>query len=197
MNRPNHKSARGRAGLAGVLGLLLALASACGPSSGPAEMPSGHGHIELGSTEPEAGTLAMEVPTDTIEVFEAAEVGGLTLWSSTDPAIAVLDEDEPDLGLYALPAGAPVSLELTAVAAGARFTWGEETIDTPGESIELGVAPFHDHGQWEVVLPEGVHDGEYDLSFRFTTTTPPYAPSRVATVTLLPTEGDHGHDEGE
>lgn len=183
-----------------AVGAALVLAGAgCGSSSNPTDMPSGHGHIEIGSSEPGGGSLAMEMPpSTTVEVFEAAQVGGLTLWSSTDPAIVALDRDEPELGLYALPAGAPVSLELTAVAAGARFSWGDTTIDAPGESVQLGLAPFHDHGQWELVLPQGVHEGEFDLSFRFTTTTPPYAASEVTTLKLVPSEGGgHGHHEGE
>jgi hypothetical protein len=185
-----------------VLALLAGLAVACGSDSNdfaftPEPTPRGHGHFEIGSTSAGGGALATEgIPFDgEFEVFESAEVGGLTLWAGTNPGIATLEEDEPEEGLYALPEGAPVSLEITALDAGVRFKYGDTTIDEVGESVLIGPAPFHNSGEWQVVLPEGVREGEYDLSFRFTTTTPPYAPSDETTVTLIPTEGGHGDDD--
>lgn len=180
-------------GLACGVALLSGLVAACGSDSNDLVPPSGHGHIEIGSTAPESGALAMELPFTTVEVTESAEVGSFTLWSSTDPAIATIEEDEPGEGLYQIADGVPVSLELTALDDGVRFTYGGVTLDQPGAAVVLGVAPFHDHGQWEVVLPQGVHEGEFDISFRFTS--PPFAPSEAATFTLVPTEGEPGHDD--
>jgi hypothetical protein len=193
------RSHRARQGLSqGALGVALALlsglAAACGSDSNDLAPPRGHGHIEIGSTAPEGGALEAELPFFDIEVTESAVIGGSTLWSGTNPGVATLEEEEQQEGFYALPEGAPVSLEITALDAGVRFKFGDTTIDEPGESVLIGPAPFHTSGEWQVVLPEGVHDGEYGLSFRFTTTTPPYAASEVANVILVPTEGGHDDD---
>lgn len=184
-------------------GLCLALVSsgliACGSDSNDLQPapPGGHGHIEIGSSSPGGGSILMELPSTTVHVTEGGTVGSLTLWSSSDPALATLEEDHPDDGLYALPEGAPVSLEVVALDGGVRFSYGDAILEEPGDSVELGLAPFHDHGLWEVVVPEGVHEGEFDLSFRLTTTTPPYAASEPATFTLVLTEGEHGDDHNE
>ena len=185
--------------IAGRAALVLAAlaAAGCGSDSDPVEMPRGHGHVEIGSSAVGGGTLALEIPFDgTIEVFESAEIGNVTLWSGTNPGIATVEPEDEKEGHYALPDGVPLSLEITALDAGVRFKWGETTIEEPGESVLLGTSPFHSSGEWQVVLPQGLQEGEYDLSFRITTTTPPFAASEVSTVTLIPTEGGHGHDEG-
>jgi hypothetical protein len=191
---------RARSGLhhfavASGIALLSGLAAACGSDSNDLDPtpPRGHGHIEIGSSSPESGALAMELPFTTVEVTESAEVGDLTLWADSNPGVATIEEEEH--GLYPLPEGVPVSLEITALDEGVRFKFGDTTIDEVGESVLIGPAPFHTSGEWQVVLPQGVHDGEYALSFRFTTTTPPYAPSEESTLLLIPTEGGHGDDD--
>jgi hypothetical protein len=182
-----------------ALATLAALTGACSDGSdiviGPD--PPGHAHIEVGTSEPGAGTITMKLPGDTVEVFESAEVGSFTLWSSTAPAIFSLEEDEPDEGLYAFPEGVPLSLELTALDAGVRVQYGETILEEPGDSVLIDNTPFHTHWEWQLVLPQGTHDGEYGLSFRITTTTPPFLDSEVATVALTPTEGSGHHEEGE
>jgi hypothetical protein len=190
---------RSRTGLScGAVGVALALLSgltaACGSDSNDLVPPRGHGHIEIGSTAEGGGALEAELPFFDIEVTEGAAVGDLTLWSGTNPGVATLEEEDAREGFYALPDGTPVSLEITALDAGVRFKFGDTTIDSPGESVLIGPAPFHTSGEWQVVLPEGVSGGEYGLSFRFTTTQPPYAASEVSNVILVPTEGGHGDD---
>jgi len=188
-----------RAALGAGIGLLAGLVAACGSDSNdfkpePTSTPRGHGHIEIGSSAPDGGSLAFEVPFNDVEVFESATIGGLTVWSGPNPGLATAEEGENE-ALFALPEGVPVSLEITALDAGVRFQFGDTTVDEVGQSVLIGPAPFHTSGEWQVVLPEGVHGGEYDLSFRFTTTTPPYAPSEETTLTLFPTEGGHDDDD--
>ena len=97
------------------------------------DMPSGHGHIEIGSTVDGSGPLGFVAPhSHDVEVSESAQIGSLTLWSSPFPALNTLEEEEE--GLYILAEGTPVSLELTAVDAGARFTFEGTTIDAPGSA---------------------------------------------------------------
>jgi hypothetical protein len=196
MDRSNRRARAGLPRLARATGLALlsGLAAACGSDSNDLPPPRGHGHIEIGSTTAGGGSLDAELPFTTVEVTESAAVGDLVLWADSNPGVATLEEDEPDEGLYALPEGVPVSLEITALDEGVRFKFGDTTIDEVGESVLIGPAPFHTSGEWQVVLPEGVHSGEYELSFRFTTTTPPYAPSEESTLLLIPTEGGHGDD---
>jgi hypothetical protein len=196
MDRSLPRAASGlSSGALGVaLALLSGLAAACGSDSNDYVPPRGHGHIEIGSTAPGGGSLEAELPFFDIEVTESAVIGDLTLWSGTNPGVATLEAEEEREGFYALPDGVPLSLEITALDAGVRFKFGDTTIDEPGQSVLIGPAPFHTSGEWQVVLPEGVHGGEYGLSFRFTTTQPPYAASEVSNVILVPTEG--GHDDG-
>lgn len=181
-----------------ALAALAALTAACSDDDDiiiPPDPPA-HGHIEIGSSDPGGGQLTLELPSDTVEVTASADVGDFTLWSSTAPAIFSLEEDERDHGLYALPEGMPLSLELTALDAGVRIQYGETILEQPGDSVLIDNTPFHTHWEWQLVLPQGTHDGEYGLSFRITTTTPPYLDSEVATVALTPTEGG-GHDDGD
>ncbi|MBM4267701.1 MAG: hypothetical protein FJ144_14000 [Deltaproteobacteria bacterium] len=176
------------------VGLLGLGAIGCGGDDPGAESPSGHGHIEIGSTNQGSGDINFTLPFTTVEVTEGEQVGSLVLWSGTNPALATVDEDDRGEHLYVLDEGVPISLELTAIDAGVRFQFDETTIDAPGESVEIGPAPFHTSGQWQVVLPEGVDSGEYNLSFRLTAGTT-YAASQEATLTLVPSESHHGEDD--
>jgi hypothetical protein len=197
----NARSLHTRRGTARLLvacasfGLLGLGAIGCGGDDPGADTPSGHGHIEIGSTNRGSGDLNMSLPFTTVEVTEGEQVGSLVLWSDTNPGLATVEEDVRAESLYVLDEGVPISLELTAIDAGVRFQFDETTIDAPGESVEIGPVPFHTSGQWQVVLPEGVDSGEYKLSFRLTAGTT-YAPSQEATLTLVPSEGHHGEDDG-
>lgn len=180
------------------LGLAL-LAPACAPS--PDNFPDDeHLDIAIASTNPGGGALVADYDFEKlIEVTQSASIGGFTLWSGTDPGIGMLDEDEPDRGLYVLDDGVTVSMELVASEGGARFKFGELTIEEPGDSLLLGTTPeLHGHGEWQLVLPSETTSGRYELSFKLTTTSPDYADSQTTTVTLVPASGDgHEHDDDE
>jgi hypothetical protein len=65
-----------RAALGVGIGLLAGLVAACGSDSNdikpePTSTPSGHGHIEIGSSAPDGGSLAFEVPLGDVEVPRA------------------------------------------------------------------------------------------------------------------------------
>ena len=181
---------------AALASLALVAALGCGPS--PDNFPDEHVDIAIASDESGGGSLAADYDFDEpIEVFESAMIGGFTLWSGADPGFEMLESDEPDEGFYALEDGVTVSLEIVALDPAAQFKFGEVTLDEPGDSVVLGTTPeLHGHGEWQLVLPEGVDTGSYELSFRFTTTSAQYSASPSATVTITPTEGeDHDHDE--
>ncbi|MBM4269717.1 MAG: hypothetical protein FJ144_24470 [Deltaproteobacteria bacterium] len=188
-----------RRGLAPCI-LALALA-ACGSPSPVETNADGHVDILIASDEPGAGGLAIDYDfTTPIEVFESASIGGMTLWSGADPGLMQLFSDEPDEGFYVLDDDVTVSLEIVALDPAAKFKFGGVTLDEPGDSVVLGTTPrLHGHGEWQLVLPEDVHEGAYELSFRVTTESETYADSATTTAILAPVEGeeDHEHEEEE
>ena len=198
--RRNASTMRGTLVTALLLSLSLALA-ACGDPE-PVEEDLSHIDLKIGSSEPGGGALVMDYDFSLpFEVFESTAIGGFTLWSGSDPGFVQLDFDEPGEGIYALPEGVTVSLEVTALEDGTQFQFAGATLNEVGESVPLGTTPYiHAHGEWQVILPDGVEDGEYTLSFRFVTDDG-YDPSETETAVMTPIMGSHDdhddHDHGD
>jgi hypothetical protein len=164
---------------------LIGAAAACGPS--PDNFPDeGHFDILLASTEEGGGALAADFDfSEDISVFESANLGGLTLYASTEPGFMLLDEDEPDESVFVLEDGVEVSLEVVSLDSGARFKFGEVTLDEVGDSVVLGTTPeLHEHPEWQVVVPEGVTEGDFSFAFKLTTDSSVYQESETITATL-------------
>ncbi len=139
----------------------------------------------LGSTARGGGALALIYDfTDTVAVTPDVTLGSMTLYSSLFPGIEWLQADQAPL--YALPVGTPFSLQIVSIDPGAEVKIGSTTLTMAGQSAFVAnttnVPGDHFHPQWELLLPTGVM-GDYSVSFRLTTTSPPYASS--ATYTLL------------
>lgn len=183
-------------GIAAVLAL-----SGCGPS--PDNFPpDDHVDVLVAATGAGAGDLALDYHADEpVPVFFSASLGGLDLYTASDPGFAALEEDEPDEGLFVVAEDVEVTLELTALDEGVRLKVGEVTLDEVGDAAVLGTTPeIHTHGEWQVVVPQGVTSREYALSFRLTTTADDYGSSDELTIVLAlsqedPDEHEHEHED--
>lgn len=148
--------------------------------------PDDHLDVLLASTAPGGGALALDYDfAAPIPVFASAGLGGFALYSASDPGFAPLESDEPEHASYAIEPGVAVTFEVTALDEGVRVKFGSVTLDEVGDTVVLGITPeVHTHGEWQVVVPEGVHEGDYAISFRVTGDSPRYAPSAPVTVVL-------------
>ena len=189
---------RVRGAVSKLVGTVAALAvlAGCGPS--PDDFPADdHLDVLVAATGEGTGDLAADYHSDEpIPVFLSASLGGFDLYSASDPGFALLEEEEPDEGLFVVADDVEVALEITALDEGVRLKVGEVTLDEVGDSAVLGTTPeVHTHGEWQVVVPTGISAGTYALSFRFTTSAPEYGPSETITVVLELSQGDPEAEE--
>lgn len=145
------------------------------------------GDMLIASTASGGGTLALRwdfgAPVRTTLSFAGPTSA---LFTSTDPGWDLLVA--PGDGLFPLPPGVPVTVEITAIDPDVSLKVGPVTLDAPGESRLLGTAPaVHIHPSWQLVLPTDA-TGTRSMSFRLTTTSPGFgaSPAYTATVTNLP-----------
>ena len=144
------------------------------------------------STEPGGGSL---VPAEydfdeKIQVRDSLPFcpGGRCFYSRTDPGFRTPSGNRPTDGLYTLAPGTPVRFEIVALDAGVSFKVGAGVLKASGESTSLGTAlAMHVHPEYQLEAAEGVV-GDFNLSFRLTTTSPQYSASQVRSFTL--TNGD-------
>lgn len=143
----------------------------------PASVRAQHeGDIFIRSTEPGGGVLATAFDFGPpIPVFESLCVGGFCVYSSTDPGF--ISPESGSAGLHALDDGTPVNMEIVSIDDAASVKIGTAVIDAPGESAALGTAlALHRHPSWQVQVPEGTL-GEFEIVFKFTTTSGRYGES--------------------
>ena len=142
----------------------------------------------LGSTAANAGALGLSYDFTALNVVTSTvSLGGLTLYTSVFPGFEWLQDDAPDLGLFALKNGTPFSMQIVSITAGASIKFGSVTLKAPGDSTVVGtttrVPGDHVHPEWQLLLPDGV-TGEYTVSFKVTTTARAYSESPVYTLVL-------------
>ena len=153
--------------------------------------------ILVGATAPDGGALVVDYDfSEPFEVYESTIVGGFVLWSGSDPGFGLIEFEEPEEGVFPMVSDVEISFEITELDSGVQFQFGDATLDEVGESVVLGnSSDLHGHGEWQVILPEGVESGEYILGFRLVADRI-YAPSEAVEALLVPIEGDeHGHDD--
>lgn len=114
--------------------------------------------------------------------------GGQCFFSSTDPGFRTPSGSQPAQGLHALAPGTPVTFEIVGIDAGVSIKWDASVLDAVGESTRIGSAPsVHVHPEYQLQVSSGVI-GDFNLSFRLTTTSQQYEDSGVVNLTL--TNGD-------
>lgn len=174
-----------RVGRAACVGAVLLGVAGCGPSADNFP-PDEHFDVLIAATGEGGGDLAVDYDFDEpIPVFFSATLGGLDLYSASDPGFAPLEADEPDEGFYVVEDGVEISLEITALGEGVRIKFGSVTLDEVGDTAVIGTTPeVHTHGEWQVVVPEGVATGSFAVSFRLTTDSPSYGPSEPVSAVL-------------
>jgi hypothetical protein len=113
--------------------------------------------------------------------------GGTCRYVSTNPGFRTPQEDQPPR--FALDQGVPIALEIVALDAGVSVKIGSSILNAPGTRAMLGTAPsLHVHPEWQLVIPEGER-GDYEVSFRLTSGTASYDPSRAYSLTLTNATG--------
>jgi hypothetical protein len=149
------------------------------------------GDLLIGSTARGGGALAIAFDsTAIVRVSLSESLGGLSLYTATDPGFDALGADEPGAALFALRPGTEVWVELVAVNDTALKLHGR-SLSAAGDRILLGTqgatppADPHHHPEFQLVVaaPPG-RFGEGTVSFRLTTTSLRYGPSADHTLRL-------------
>jgi hypothetical protein len=137
----------------------------------------------LGSTAANGGALGLSYDFATLNpVTSTVSIGGLTLSTSVFPGFEWLQEDAPDLDLFALKSGTPFSMQVVSIDAGLSIKFGSVTLKAAGDSTVVGtttrIPGDHVHPEWQLLLPDGV-TGTYRVSFRVTTSARGFSQSPV------------------
>lgn len=147
----------------------------------------GHDHMAIGSTERGAGELTAEwdFAGKKVQLFRSFCAAGECFYSSINPAFLAPETDEdPDDDFYVLNHGTQLGIEIIAADAAVTLNVNGIRLRRPGDSARLGITPgVHVHPSWQVQVPESER-GDYRLSFKLTTTTPPYRDSQPFTSVL-------------
>lgn len=146
------------------------------------------GDMLIGSTVNNGGALAMQFDfTPKIQLAPSVTIAGTTVYTTTDPGFDAILADAG--GFFVLNNNTQVSVQLVSFDAGASVKVRSTVLDTASESAVLGTytnaAPdgLHHHPTWTLTLPNGVY-GDYDLTFRLTTTSGSYTTSQTYAVVL-------------
>lgn len=141
--------------------------------------------ILIGSTQAGSGALAAHGNLhEPVSVELSAEIGDVRLYSSSDPGFASVGV--PTEGLFPLPRGARVQLQIVSAEEGAQIRIGETVLAEAGDVGDLGVVPIHKHAEWQLVLPAAQEPEPRRIRFVLTTSAPGYSPSEVYTMVLQP-----------
>ena len=140
----------------------------------------------LGSTAANGGALGLSYDFSTLNsVTPTVSIGGLTLSTSVFPGFEWLQEDAPDLDLFALKSGTPFSMQVVSIDAGLSIKFGSVTLKAAGDSTVVGtttrIPGDHVHPEWQLLLPDAV-TGTYRVSFRVTTSARGFSQSPVYTL---------------
>lgn len=153
-----------------------------------------HAHGELmriGSSQDRGGQLVVATDFDfsaRVVVTPLIRLGGQTFYTNIIPSFTwvLAPSTSPPPTTHSLRSGTQVRFQLVAIAAGASVKLSGSTLDVPGESALIGAASdsdAHFHPEWALTLPDDVV-GEYQLSFKLTTSSASYGESPTYTLTL-------------
>lgn len=169
-----------------VAGLLVVLAVLPRPVQA-------HGAVmRLGSSHERAGQLIVVPDFDfgqSVTLTASIVVGGFVFYTDLIPSFAWVIEPEPAANpvVYPLRARTQVSFELVSITEGAAVRINGVRLASPGRTAPIGEVSFdpeaHVHPEWQFTLPEG-KVGDFEISFRLTTTARDYTASAVYRLTL-------------
>lgn len=169
--------------------------------AGREEHQDEHREIAVAAAQAGGGALVLHPEFDTTETIPVPFAdclggsddectGGTEVFTSVNPGISPLSASEPEESLYALPAGTPVTLEITAIDGGLTLRLGDTTLDEVGDTVLLGTTPdFHADITTQLALPAGTEPRDYAVSFKITTTAEGYTSSSTLTLIFAPEHG--------
>ncbi|MGB0716220.1 MAG: hypothetical protein ACPGXK_10100 [Phycisphaerae bacterium] len=147
-----------------------------------------HGHggdVEVGVN----AANAIELEFDADVAAELPPVNGPLLFgcSLDDPGFFAIEEDEPEEGLFAIPAGVEIVFTLVSLDPGLRiFSPGFGTeLTSPGDSFSLGAVPFDTHPTWLIDETHPAFDEEGVFSATFNLSAPGGEVDPSENVTML------------
>ncbi|GIW43096.1 MAG: hypothetical protein KatS3mg077_0378 [Candidatus Binatia bacterium] len=162
----------------------------------PTVRPAGHDHIVIGSHHAGGGELVahFDFKGSAAELHEKQCVGGsgdtcaggLIVYSGTSPAFESVAGDAAEEHLQPLLQGTAVEIEIVDISPNVQVQFDSAILDRAGARTTLGVAPFHVHGSWQLVLPFDADPGSVSafVSFRFLPVGRTYEPSMPYTLEL-------------
>ncbi len=156
--------------------------------------PAAGQHEDLSIYSSQAGGGALVADYDFSDKIEVSDrlgfpVGGMRFYSSANPGYRSPSSNNPGEGLFAVTPGTSISFEIVALDAGVSVKWGSTVIDAPGESATIGTVDLHEHPEYQLSAPDGT-TGDYNLSFRLTTSASGYSDSSVYSFVLTNADED-------
>ncbi len=137
------------------------------------------GDILVGSSTSGGGALAAKFDFDEKIVATASVLPGF--FTTTEPGFDAITS--AGSGHFPLANGTTVSIEITALDAGAQMQIEGTTLDGPGDRAVIGTMPdLHLHPQWQLLLDEGV-SGDFTIAFRLSASGYESSPVYEATIT--------------
>lgn len=133
-----------------------------------------HSIMLVGSTGEDAGALTV----DQVPVAFVAESaclggsgddceGGVVVYTGTSPGFDDLGADDPNQPIYVLPEEIEVSIEITAVEAGASVLISGVVLDEVGETAVVNTTGhLHNHPTWTLTAPAGEVPADKQITFR-------------------------------
>lgn len=194
-----------------VVGMMLVQLACCIVSARPARACVGDACLQIWSTAPGGGELALRYDfTRKVQTYESfcTPDRSQCLYSTIDPGFIAESEDLHP-GFYPLRDGTAVRLELVSADPGLVLSVNGRKLERPGDAALLGVMPqIHVHPAWQLFVAGDTY-GDHRISYRLTadsasyeesedytsivTNVPPPTPSPtfpVATATPVPCAGD-------
>ncbi len=139
--------------------------------------------ILLGSSAPNGGALVAHFDFDEKILATPSVLPGF--FTTTEPGFDAVTTTAA--GRFPLANGTAVSIEITALDAGAQMQIASTTLDGPGDRAVIGTVPdLHAHPQWQLLLDDGV-TGDFTLAFRLSASG--YDDSTEYTMTITNVEG--------
>ena len=141
-----------------------------------------HEHMYIGSTVSGGGSLVLRY--DFARRFPLEPLPGSPgTYLGIDPAFNAQIFDDPANGIYRLPDGVRVTMQVTALDPGVTVNFNGTILKKAGNKAVVGTMPYlHQHPEWTLTVPEGVF-GEYHLSFKVTASGFGASPVYTATLT--------------
>lgn len=175
--------------------LLSSLAGCWDDGPVPFEEPL---EILIGSTELGGGALTTEFDTGQIVgVVFSTEIGGISIYSDTDPGFVSLGSRVVTGPPFGLPAGIPIGIRVTEIDPEVQVILGGALLSRPGDAATIGGAPVHVHPIWQLTVPTGTPPRPYFVSFVLTADAAEYADSQEITLTIAISEDGVAGEAGE